>query len=342
MTKRVATVTIIIGARELRKMMKVGSGKFTYEEEKEWGHLPDGWTFHEVNGVAVNSQDRVYVFTRSEHPVIIFNRDGSFLSSWGEGQFTRPHSIFIGRDNLVYCVDDYGHAMRKFTMDGQLLMTIATAEHPSDTGYVRNRPETVLRSGPPFNRPTDVALSPEGDLYVSDGYGNARVHKFSPGGQLLLSWGEPGHGPGQFNIPHGVCVDRKGRVYIADRLNTRIQVFNPDGEFVDQWGDVHYPDAMCLDDEDNMYVVEQGGVFMNWPEVHIERWYARITVRDLNGRILSTWGEKDPRGQGRFFSPHGIAVDSHGDLYVGEIPVTYTHDTAPAGWPLLRKYVRTK
>ena len=320
--------------------MKVGSNDFVYEEVLDWARLPEGLTFSEVVGVDVDSLDRVYVFARGEHPVVVFDREGNFLDAWGEKHFTRPHNIFIGSDDHVYCVDDRGHAVRKFTAAGELLLTIKPAEGPSDTGYVDNKPQTVQRAGPPFNRPTDLAISPEGDLYVSDGYGNARVHKFSPDGRLMFSWGEPGEGPGQFALVHGVYADQSGTVYVADRLNKRIQIFDPNGEFISQWSDVHYPNTVRLGADGVVYVAELGAVFLDWPKVQLDALPARITIRDTRGKILTEWSHPDPRGRGRFFCPHGIAVDSHGDVYVGEIPVTYTHRSAPQDWPALRKYVR--
>jgi hypothetical protein len=321
--------------------MRVGSGRFVYEEVDGWGEVPDGWKIVEVPGVAVDSQDRVYVFCRSEHPVIVFDSEGRFLRSWGEGLIKRAHDIVIGPDDAVYCVDDWGHAVHKFTTDGELLMTIETADHPADTGYIWEQQTTVLRAGPPFNFPTGIALAPDGDLYVSDGYGNARVHRFTADGQLLSSWGEPGDGIGQFVTPHNVCVDRKGVVYVADRQNRRMQLFSPQGEFLSQWDDMWWPCDMCIDADDNMYVAEVGGLFMGeTKEPALSNPPARVTVRDLTGKILSEWGMEDALGAGKYFSPHNIAFDSRGDLYVGEVAVSYPGGSAPADWTVLRKYVR--
>lgn len=336
----------------------VGSDKFRYEEIKGWGNLPEDWAFVEVPGVAVDSQDRVYVLCRTEPPVLVLDREGRFLKSWGEELFKRPHSIFIGPADNVYCVDDWGHAVHKFTTNGELLMTIETASHPADTGYVWDAPSTVQRAGPPFNYPTAVALSPKGELYVSDGYGNARVHKFAPDGRLLFSWGEPGSGPGEFVTPHNVCVDREGLVYVADRQNCRIQVFGPQGEFITQWAEIWWPCDMCVDADGYMYVAEVGGIFMGAGEpkqsatgargvpddaVAPDRSKppARITVRDLTGTILAEWSEEDPFGTGMYFSPHGITIDSKGNLYVGEVATSYTHGAVPEDWGVLRKYERS-
>src|SRR5262249_34409985 len=152
--------------------------------------------------------------------------------------FVRPHGIWIGPDDSVYLTDDNGHAVRKFTIEGKLLLTLEPCGRPSDTG-VRDMDYRTIRCGAgPFNLPTNLATSPRGELYVTDGYGNARVHKFSPDGKLLRSWGEPGTGPGQFNLPHGIGIDSQGRVFVADRENSRLQLFSPDGDFLEEWTDV--------------------------------------------------------------------------------------------------------
>jgi len=323
-------------------MRKVGSDKFVYEVAEWWGQLPKGWAFRDVAGVAVDSQDRVYAFSRGEHPVVIFDREGRFLGAWGEGLFKRPHGIFIGPDDAVYCVDDWGHAVRKFTPDGRPLLVIETADRPADTGYVWDDPRTVLRSGPPFCYPTGVALSPDGEMYVTDGYGNARVHKFAPDGQLLFSWGEPGNGPGQFVTPHSACVDQTGLVYIADRDNRRIQIFSPQGEFITQWRDVRRPDSLCLDAKENIYVAELGLIKQGEPGrryVVPTAPHGRITVRDLSGKILAEWGPEDPQGADLYYAPHGIAIDSRGDLYVSEVRGAYSGGVAPVNC-VVRKYIR--
>src|SRR5262245_10228791 len=154
----------------------VGSGKFRYEALARWQQLPPGWNFVEVAGVATDSRDRVYVFSRGEHPVTVFERDGRFVTSWGEGIIVRAHGIFIHPDNSVWCTDDVDHTVRKFTPEGKLLLTLGTSGRPSETGVQGIDYRTIKRGGPPFNRPTNVALAPDGTLLITDGYGNARVH----------------------------------------------------------------------------------------------------------------------------------------------------------------------
>jgi hypothetical protein len=199
----------------------------------------------------------VYVFARGEHPVLVFDPEGNFLSSWGEGVFGRPHGILITPDDIAYCADDKDHTVRKCTLDGTVLMTLGTKDRPADTGYDGKNWRTIQRSGPPFNRPTNVALSPTGEMYVSDGYGNARVHKFTPDGRLLFSWGEPGNGPGQFAIVHSVRTDKTGTVYVADRENSRIQLFTPEGNFITQWTDMQKPQGFYMGPDGCLYTTEK-------------------------------------------------------------------------------------
>jgi DNA-binding beta-propeller fold protein YncE len=296
---------------------------FGYEADDRWAKLPPGWDWMEVAAVATDSRDRVYVFNRGEHPVLIFDRAGTFLHSWGEGLFTRAHGITIGPEDAVYCTDDRGHTVRKFTADGSLLLTLGQSGIPSDTGATSMDYRTIRRAGPPFHYPTNLAVSTTGELYVSDGYGNARVHKFSADGQLLLSWGEPGSGPGQFHLPHGIAVDRAGTVYVADRENSRIQLFTPDGAFVTEWTDVARPCQVFVDRAENVYVAELGFRAGMWPGTTAPTSDApggRVSIFDRQGRLQARWGGgQNPCSPGDFFAPHGICVDSHGDIYVAEV-----------------------
>ncbi|MBV9582417.1 MAG: hypothetical protein JO057_27850, partial [Chloroflexi bacterium] len=151
----------------------VGSGDLTFELVPDWEQLPSGWSHGDVAGVATDSQDRVYVFNRSEHPVIVYDTDGRFLDSWGEGVFTRPHGITIVND-VVYCADDTDHTVRGFALDGKLQWTLGTLNHPSDTGYSpegRANLASIKRGAGPFNRPTRLSVAPDGEMYISDGYG---------------------------------------------------------------------------------------------------------------------------------------------------------------------------
>ncbi len=320
----------------------VGSGAFRYEANDSWEQLPAGWTFIEAVGVATDSQDRVYVFNRGEHPVIVFDRDGSFLHAWGEGLFNRPHGICMGPDDMLYLTDDRDHTVRKYSPDGKLQMSLGISGQGSNSGVENSDYRTIKRGAPPFNQPTNLALAPNGEIYISDGYGNARVHKFSPEGELLLSWGEPGTAAGEFNLPHGIGVDSTGRVFLADRENSRLQLFTSDGDFIEEWTDVARPCNVYLDADDTVYVAELGW-WAGTPNPQAHKTGGRVSVFDRNGSLLSRWGGgEDPTAPGDFVAPHDIWMDSEGSLYVGE--VTYsagvTRGLVSTDCPSLQKFVR--
>lgn len=292
-------------------MVSLGSGSFTYEVSGEnWGGIPADWTYKEATAVAVDSKDNVYVFNRGTHPMIVFDPEGNVLRTWGDGIFTNPHGVTIGPDDSVYCVDNFDHTVRKFTPDGKLLMTLgAENEH------------SPAMSGIPFNEPTHLAVdSTTGDLYVADGYANARVHKFSPDGRHLFSWGDSGTDPGQFNIVHNIVTDKDGWVYVADRENHRIQVFDSNGKYEAQWVNLSRAACIYVDHRGDqlVYVGEYyGGIQTN---VAGKRLGPRVSVLDLNGKVLARVGDLSYGDEpGRFYSPHGIAADSKGDIYVAEV-----------------------
>ena len=307
--------------------MIVGQGDYRYEVAEGWEQIPSGWHHGDVADVATDSEDRVYVFNRSEHPVIVYDRSGKFLTSWGEGVFSNPHGITIVGD-VVYCVDDGDHTVRKLTLDGKLLQTLGTPNQPSDTGYDKSVPgslRTIKRVAGPFNRPTRLSVAPNGELYVSDGYGNAQIHRFTSQGELIASWGAPGDGPGQFNLPHSVFVHTDGRVFISDRENDRVQIFSLTGELLDIWTNMNRPGDLFIDADNRVYIGElywtEGATSLSgrvWPE-HRD---ARLSVRDIDGKVLSTWGGPEPCAIDGFSSPHGLWVDRHGDVYVAEVTLT--------------------
>ena len=296
---------------------------FRYDANDHWAQVPAGWTWNEVTAIAIDARDRVFVFNRGEHPVMVFQRDGSFVTSWGEGVFARPHGITIGPDDMVYCTDDLDHTVKKFTPEGKLLLTLGTSGKPSNTGATSIDYRTIRHAGDPFYFPTNVALSANGEIFVTDGYGNARVHKFSPDGRLLLSWGEPGSGPGQFHVPHGIAIDCDGTVFIADRENSRIQLFSPDGEFLSERTGIARPCQVAFDAAGHLFVAELGYRSGMWPGTTAptpDATGGRVSVFDPAGHRLARWGGgENPTAPGDFFAPHDIRVDSHGDVYVAEV-----------------------
>jgi DNA-binding beta-propeller fold protein YncE len=290
----------------------LGRGEYAYRVIADWAKLPDGWSFRDVAAVAVDHQDQVYVFNRGAHPMMVFDRQGNFLRSWGEGRFPRAHGLHIGPDETLYCTDDGDHTMRRCTLDGKVLLELG----------IPGRPAPYM-SGTPFHRCTHTALSPKGEIYVADGYGNARVHKYAPDGKLLMSWGEPGTRPGQFNIVHNICCDGDGWVYVADRENHRVQVFDGNGRYETQWNNLHRPCGLCAlgDRRPIFYIGELGPsmpVNLNVPNIG-----PRLSIVTHDGKLLAELGEPHAgETPGQFIAPHGLAVDSHGDIYVGEVSYT--------------------
>jgi DNA-binding beta-propeller fold protein YncE len=296
----------------------LGEGRFRYEPVAGWARLPPGMRMGEVAGIAIDARDRVFVFNRGPDPMVVLDRDGNFLSSWGRDLFTRAHGVHIGPDDSIYCTDEGSHSVCKCTLDGRLLMRIG----------VPGRPARAM-SCEPFNRCTHTALAPNGDIYVTDGYGNAAVHKFAPDGRWLRTWGGPGTDPGQFNLPHNIHCDADGLVYVADRENHRIQVFDGEGRYVSQWNNLHRPSALFMTPGPcpTCYVGEIGpylAVNRDTPNLG-----PRVSILSSDGTRIGRLDGVDGPGTGpaQFTSPHGIAVDSLGDLYVGEV-------TASA-WPSL-------
>ena len=277
-------------------MTTVGSGKYTYTLIQGWAKLPAGETFGTTSAVATDSQDRVYVFQRKDPPVMVFDRDGNFLDSWGVHSITDPHGIFI-KDDIIYLTDRSDSVALKYTLDGKPLQVVGRRGVHSNTGG-ETPGEVVPRAAGPFNYPTEMVPSPSGDLYVSDGYRNARVHRFSPEGRLLASWGEPGkEGPNQFHLPHSLFVDDDGLVYVCDRENSRIQVFSAEGRFITMWTDLRRPLDISEDSEGILHVSE-GGVSGLSP---------RVSLLDKQGGVVARWDSE---------SAHGSWVDAHGDIYM--------------------------
>ena len=313
----------------------VGEGDFRYEVNQGWGHLPDGWYLHEVAAVGVDSRDNVYVFNRGKHPVIVFDRAGNFLRSWGEDIFQRAHGLHVAPDDTLFLTDDADHTVRHCTPEGKVLLTLGVPGKPAP-----------FMSNVPFHRCTHTALTPNGDILVSDGYGNAAIHKFSPDGRHLKSWGRCGIGQGEFNIPHNIACDADGWVYVADRENHRIQVFDSDGRYETQWNTVHRPCGLFMPrcSCPLCYVGELG------PALALTRDYPnlgpRLSVLDHKGRVLARIGVAETGlAPAQFIGPHGLAVDSRGDIYVGEVartvwPTVWPDKPVPPDLRCLRKLIK--
>ena len=283
--------------------MSFGSGDFTYELVEGWGDLPSGYELFQVAGVAVDADDRVYAFNRSDHKLIVFGRDGGFVKAWKD-TFTTPHGMRIAPDGSIFLVDQGSHVVLKYSPDEELLMTLGNPDQPSDTGYSMEH-KVVERAAGPFNNPTGVVISDAGDIFVSDGYGNCRVHKYSASGELLKTWGVPGtEGPGEFHLPHGIGLDNQDRLLVADRQNHRVQLFTQDGDHIDTWTGFRQPCSVTVGPDGTVYVPELG---------------SRMSILDSDGNLLARWGGEPTTEPGLFRSPHCAAVDSQGSLYIGEV-----------------------
>ena len=282
-------------------MVRVGAGARGYEQVEDWEKLPEGWVLGQT-AIVTDSQDRVYLFNRSDHPLIVLDRDGKFLNSWGEGDLPDAHGMFIDADDNLYMPVKNSHVVLKYSPDGNLLMTMGDWDKPSDTGWTGDVNDPAKQAAGPFNRPSDIALDASGDLYISDGYGNSRVHKFTSDGKLLFSWGEPGKtGPGEFHVPHGVWVHTDGRVFVADRENNRIQIFDAEGKYLDEWGGLARPCDIYIDEDEILYVPELDGF---------------MSILSIEGDIIASWGS--PLDAGWANGAHAVWMDSHGDLYVNQ------------------------
>lgn len=262
-----------------------------YTVDPDWPQLPSGWNFGETPGVAVDAKGHVFVLHRGEHPIIEFTPDGKQVRSWGEGLFIRPHSIRIDPQGNIWTVDNDTHQVLKMDPSGRVRMVIGRRGVSGETEEN-------------FNRPTDVAFGPNGEIYVSDGYVNSRVVKFSKEGRYVTAWGKKGKAPGEFNLPHAIAVDKQGRVYVGDRENYRLQIFDADGKFLKEWTNVGSPWGLDLRPDETLFIADG--------------YNDRIVKADLNGKILGAFGNNG-RMPGELSFVHNLGLDSAGNIYSGEI-----------------------
>ena len=326
-----------------------------YEPVPLWAKIPHGFWFKEATSVAVGGDDRVYVFNRGNMPIMVFDKDGNLIDYWVNetpfngtelfedpygnmmprfigARFKRPHAIIVDHEENLWLVDDVGNKITKTDKKGKTLLEIGTG-NPSG-----------FQSGEPFNRPTDVSIHPKtGDVFISDGYRNSRVHRYDKNGKHILSWGEPGTDEGQFSLPHNLAVLGDDEVIVCDRENHRVQVFSIDGEFRRTW---HSHKAVAVfsgrGDDTNVYVAEQGPP----PVQHgVRNVGHKIQIYTRDGQRVTKFGAQLPgEGPDQFNWLHSVSVDSEGSVYAAEVSYVEVGSklTPPRELVSLRKWRRAK
>ena len=276
-------------------MTILGTANFRYKPLSTWPSMPRYWSFETAVAVAVNAQDEVHVLSLGKHPLTIWDTDGDFISSWGEGAFSdNPHGIHIGPTGNIWIVDRDYHIATEHTPAGEIIRVLGTKLSASPTIF-----------GEPFNMPSGLETTPTGEIFVSDGYGGNRVHRFAADGTLLRSWGEAGVGPGKFALLHNVAIDTRGRVFICDRMNHRIQLFDYEGNYLEEWTGFSQPCEVCIRD-DVIYVIEQGDG-------------SAVSIWTMDHELITTWRGNHGIGNGTLTAGHGISVDSEGSIYVADV-----------------------
>lgn len=251
--------------------------------------LPEGWSLGACSAVAVNSRSEIFVYHRGPHPILVFDAEGNYLRSWGDDLIGSAHGLRIDGNDGVWVTDIGNHRVFKFDAHGKLLLALGTGK-PGDA-----RDE--------FNKPTDLAFGPKGEIYVTDGYGNARVLVFSPSGALLHSWGKAGRAEGEFRIPHAIVIDRQGRLLVGDRENDRIQIFNAEGKLLETWNGFA-PYGLVFDGAGNLFVADG--------RAH------QVLQLSATGEVAARFG-REGAAVGEFALPHMLAIDNAGNLLVAEV-----------------------
>jgi 6-bladed beta-propeller len=283
-----------------------------YEVDATWPEKPGNIQWGHVPGIAVDAKDQVWVYTRAIPPVQIYTSEGKFVRSWGEDQIKTAHHMKFDQHGNVWLADIGYHVVMQFTPDGKLLKTLGTKGQAGCD-------ETHL------DQPTDMAITPEGDVFVSDGYGNNRIVHFDASGKFVNSWGKLGTGPGEFSLPHAIAIDSNRHLYVADRNNVRVQVFDTAGKFLSEWRDIITPWGFWLTKLDEIWVC--GSSPMPWRKTDEalgcppkDQLFMKFNA---TGKLLQLWtvpkatdGDEHP---GECNWVHCVAFDSKGNLYAGDI-----------------------
>lgn len=266
-----------------------------YHPVENWAKLPAGWNLGECSGVAVDKSDNVWVFNRGSHPVIQFNSSGKMLQAWNDVPVKSSHGIRVDPEGNIWLIDVAGHKVLKMSPSGHILMVIGAAGGAAGDQNAKYA----------FNRPTNVAFAADGSFFVTDGYGNSRVAKFTKDGDYIRQWGAKGTGDNEFNIVHDIVTDSSGKLYVADRENHRIQIFDQDGKFLGKWPNLGAAWGLAYVPRENVFYQSDG---VNDQVIKV----------DKEGQVLGVLGGHG-KAAGKFHYPHSVAVDSTGAIYVAEI-----------------------
>ena len=256
-----------------------------YQLEEDWASFPSGVEFGPVASIAHGTDGTMHVLRRGEPAFFTLDPAGEFVRSWGEDIFDWSHGLRVDRDGFLWATDGRAHEVYKLSPEGEVLLKLG------QRGVGGDGPDT-------FNRPTDVVVAPNGDFFVTDGYVNSRVVKFSSDGTFIKTWGTKGTEPGQFNLPHTIVMDSAGRLLVGDRENARIQIFDQEGNFIEQWNHLGKPYGLFMGADDTLFMVEGEAETLN--VVDGKTGELRETIEGLD---LSHW----------------VSVDPDGNVYVAEV-----------------------
>jgi DNA-binding beta-propeller fold protein YncE len=293
-TLLIALVVLIPALAQLNARLKSGP-PLAHQLVNDWAKLPAGWNFGECSGVATDKQDNVWVFNRGAHPIMQFDRDGKFLQAWPDIHIVSSHGIRVDDEGNLWLIDVKGHVVIKCNPEGRVLMIVGNRQGTPGNNDSKDA----------FNEPTGIAFGKNGDLYISDGYVNARIIKFNRDGEYITHWGRKGKGDVEFNLVLDVCFDSEERLYVADRHNQRIQIFDTSGKFLGKWTDIGEPWGLAYSRKENCLYMCDG---VN----------NRIVKLSLDGKVLGVLGSYG-KVPGKLDFVHNITLDSTGALYVAEI-----------------------
>ncbi len=284
-----AVVLILFLPAALPPTVSAGD-KLEFQAVTNFLKVPPSVTLGRCSAVDIDSKGNIYLFHRAKPPILCFDSNGNFLRSWGDKLIHTAHGLRIDAAGNVWATDIGHHLVLKFDSKGKLLLALGQTDKP---GLGNDQ----------FNKPTDVAFAANGDVFVSDGYGNSRVMKFTATGKFIKTWGTPGKGDGQFDLPHSIVVDSKGRVLVGDRENDRVQIFDTDGKLLTIWPGFA-PYGLELDKNGELFVADGRA--------------SQILHVNSSGKVAGRWGKKG-KGPGEYNLPHMLAADGSGNLLVTEI-----------------------